>query len=290
MANRLHMAALILLGTVLQTGCTVCRYAQLISVDEPKQYCTKLDREVSLATYRSLADEAWGASQSCCPEDCTESDFLWGFREGFAQYVYAGGNGEPPALPPRVYWQTDMRTAAGSAAAQSWFEGYRVGARVARDGGYRRTATVTASASVRDCDACGCPEGTETAGLYDGSQLTSPVKTEGDFKPLSGPEYLSPQPVPAKNAETPAQPELVSPGTIELSAPTETQSEEPPIKTLDPIEKLLLREPQATSNAAREARSLSRIQLSKRSTTYDTQRPGTVSRKAARQLFIPVTR
>ena len=62
--------------------------------------------------------------------------------------------------PPRhgAYWQVDLRSPEGQVTVKSWFAGYRHGARVARENGYRDTATITVSASVRDCTPCGCPD------------------------------------------------------------------------------------------------------------------------------------
>ena len=143
------------LGT---TGCSVWSYAWRVNIFERKLFCEEEDSEISMATYRSWADQAWAETGACCPESCQAADYAWGFREGFAEYVYAGGNGEPPAMPPRPYWQADLRSREGAAAAASWFEGYRHGARVAREGGYREATTIKLSGSLRDCDACGCPD------------------------------------------------------------------------------------------------------------------------------------
>lgn len=167
-------------------GCSVCHYAKLTSRDEPALFSRKVDKVASLATYRALADQAWAETGAACPPQCTYEDYAWGFRQGFADYVYAGGNGEPPAVAPRPYWQVDMRNPAGAATVQSWFEGYRHGARVAREGGYRQTATVLASASVRDCTPCGCPEA--SAGYRSGCDCNNP---EGSLMP-AGPLLAAP--------------------------------------------------------------------------------------------------
>lgn len=150
--------ALLAAAVPILSGCTVLRVAHLVCIQEQELFCDKRDEKASLAAYRSLADEAWATHGDNCPEGCFAGDYAWGFREGFAQYVYAGGTGEPPAVPPRPYWQLDLRTPEGATSVQSWFEGYRFGARLAREGGYRKTATLTVSASLADCDACGCPD------------------------------------------------------------------------------------------------------------------------------------
>lgn len=176
-------AAVVLIGGLGLSGCSVWQYARLVNVHERKLYCEEADSEISMATYRSWADEAWAETGACCPESCLAGDYAWGFREGFAQFVYAGGDGEPPAMPPRPYWQTDQRTPEGATRVTSWFEGYRHGARVAREGGYREATTVRLSASLKDCDACGCPDG----------QCALPTATPA---PAAGPTLEAPEAIP----------------------------------------------------------------------------------------------
>ena len=171
-------------------GCSVYRYAKLVSIDEPKQFCERRDDVASMATYRSWADAAWSEQGIVCPEDCLSGDYSWGFREGFAGYVYAGGSGQPPALPPRPYWQVDMRTPEGARAVQSWFAGYRHGARLARDGGFRDLVTLSVSASLADCDACGCPDESPTAPLLQPATPSPMIDNDGEPPLLRQPTEL----------------------------------------------------------------------------------------------------
>ncbi|QDV77615.1 hypothetical protein [Botrimarina mediterranea] len=182
---RLSAAVLAVVGCLGTSGCSVWSYAWRVNVSERKLFCLEEDNEVSLATYRTWADQAWAEAGACCPEDCLAADYAWGFREGFAEYVYAGGNGEPPAMPPRPYWQADLRSREGAAAASSWFAGYRHGARVARDGGYRAATTLKLSGSLRDCDACGCQDN-ELCGV----QATEPADESGPV--LDAPSVIPP--------------------------------------------------------------------------------------------------
>ncbi len=229
MVNRLPVLAVLLCLGAMLPGCTVCQLAKLVSLEEPGIYNTKKDQKISLVTYRALADEAWAETGAICPEDCTSADFSWGFREGFAEYVYAGGSGEAPALPPRSYWQSDMRTAEGARAVRSWFQGYRYGAQMAREGGYRQTATVTASASVRDCDACGRPggcgeEGCNTCSLAEGGRrdVASPFE-------ISGPTFQQPEL---------QQPNRITPeGFVPAQESLPTPPTAPPLPLLEPSNK-----------------------------------------------------
>jgi hypothetical protein len=80
-----------------------------------------------------------------CPELLGSPDYALGFRDGFVDYVYAGGNGEPPPVPPRQYWNVMLRSPEGKQLADAWFAGYRHGAQIARDGGYRDLGTIRTS-------------------------------------------------------------------------------------------------------------------------------------------------
>lgn len=214
MASRTLKAALALTAIVTPlSGCSVWRYARLAAVSEPKQYCEPEDDKASMALYRSWAERAWAEHAGDCPPTCLAADYGWGFREGFAEYVYAGGTGEPPATPPRPYWQVDFRSPEGSLGVQSWFEGYRHGARVARDGGYRRCATLRVSASLADCGPCGRPnrDGTLLPDAGHGPRLV-PVEVDGPVSPAPSPtEVLVPLPEAAEPAQLPSPAEPAPP-------------------------------------------------------------------------------
>jgi hypothetical protein len=184
MHRRLFAAAVAVAGCLGISGCSVWSYAWRVNVTDQKLFCEDKDDELSMATYRSWADQAWAETGACCPDNCTQADYAWGFREGFAEFVYAGGDGEPPGMPPRPYWQADLRSREGAAAASSWFEGYRHGARVAKEGGYRDATTLKLSGSLRDCDACGCPDNKSCP-----LQLSAPHGT-------SGPVFSTPGVIP----------------------------------------------------------------------------------------------
>ena len=57
----------------------------------------------------------------------------------------AGGSGEPPPAPPRESCNIMLRSPNGQAEVADWYAGYRVGADVAHDGGYRERVTLQSS-------------------------------------------------------------------------------------------------------------------------------------------------
>src|SRR4051812_16230926 len=138
--------AFILLTCFFSTGC--CRLLGLsyrTTVFEPRLYNTYCDSSRSLAIYTQWADQAWLADGLPCLSGPPQPDYEDGFRDGFIDYVYAGGTGEPPPVPPRVYWNVLLRTESGKERVHQWFDGFRHGARVAREGGYREMSVVPTS-------------------------------------------------------------------------------------------------------------------------------------------------
>jgi hypothetical protein len=130
---------------VLLTGCTVCENARRTLIIEPSAFYWKTNKQRSLAVYSAWADAAWSEESQGCLELIGRAEYGIGFRDGFVDYVYAGGTGEPPPIPPRHLWNVDFRSEEGHQRAEDWFAGYRHGVQVARDGGYRSIATLRSS-------------------------------------------------------------------------------------------------------------------------------------------------
>ena len=130
---------------ILLSGCTVWQNARRTLIHEPAAYSWKHDRRRSVDAYRQLADQVWQQEAIHCPDLLTQPDYVMGFRDGFVDYVYAGGTGEPPPVPPRHFWNVVLRGPDGKQRVEQWFAGYRHGARVARDGGYRELGRLNSS-------------------------------------------------------------------------------------------------------------------------------------------------
>jgi hypothetical protein len=94
---------------------------------------------------RELAETAWGNYFNKNPKMEYSEDFKCGFKEGFSDYLFWGGTGAPPPVPPRCYWNYKYETPEGQKAAQNWFAGFRAGAESARESGYRKLVLVPAS-------------------------------------------------------------------------------------------------------------------------------------------------
>src|SRR5882757_3383044 len=153
LAWRIGGCGIILLWCMLSTGCCrVLGLAYRTTISEPGEYCPTSDRQVSLELYSKWADQAWRGESEACAESIMQPDYAVGFHDGFVDFVYSGGSGEPPPVPPRRFWNASFRTDEGKLRANQWFEGYRHGARVAREGGYRERATLHSSVADSQSD------------------------------------------------------------------------------------------------------------------------------------------
>jgi hypothetical protein len=110
------------------------------------EVCQAVEDHAERQRNKKWAAAAWRDVHAQAPG--LSADYGAGFREGFAQYLYQGGNGEPPLLPPPHYRKLRYQTPEGYQAIADWFAGYRHGAAVAHDGGFRQWVTGPSSLSA----------------------------------------------------------------------------------------------------------------------------------------------
>jgi hypothetical protein len=158
--------------TLLLTGCTPLANTVKDSIVEPVDYCVHRNEYVEKRRNDQLAETAWyefesnshpaysesgallimaGPALEKDSPDCRASftlDFGLGFKAGFSTYLFEGGSGNPPPVPPRCSWRAEMETPQGRRAIQDWFNGYRTGAAVARQSGYRELVTLPANTAL----------------------------------------------------------------------------------------------------------------------------------------------
>ena len=130
-------------------GCGPFALATHVLVIEPIQYCKTADDILERRRDYTLAEETWQVFAQAHPDHPSSPDYANGFKDGFADYVYAGGTGEPPPLPPRQYWRITYETPQGHQAIEDWFDGYRHGAAMAQQSGYRQWVTIPSSVPAR---------------------------------------------------------------------------------------------------------------------------------------------
>ncbi len=226
-AGRPHSAigtrASLIIGALLTAilpGCTLCQNIKRSVLSEPTRYCASADRWRSIRTYRGWADEVYTRMFGCGGEVHYSDAFEAGFKDGFADYVYGGGSGEPPPVAPREFWDVRYRTPEGDARAADWFDGYRHGARVARDEGFRERALAPTSKLLLD-----------------------PVEYRYELS------HQGEMPIPAVAPEPPKV-ESVPLGPIEPGAQSPTApSEEPEVELPSPTEQPPLLQPPSIERA-----------------------------------------
>jgi len=126
-------------------GCYPVALATRTCVIEPIQYCKIADDIQERRRDYALAEETWQVFAQAHPDHPASPDYECGFKDGFADYLYAGGTGEPPPVPPRQYWRITYEAPQGHQAIEDWFAGFRFGAAVARASGYRELVTIPSS-------------------------------------------------------------------------------------------------------------------------------------------------
>jgi len=126
----------------LAQGCSPLADDTRSLIIEPIQYCEPLDDLIASSRSRTFANSAWVELKQNHPEQDYSPDYETGFKSGFAHYLYAGGTGGLPPVPPRPYWRSRYQTPEGYLAVQDWFAGFRHGAAAAQESGYRQWMTV----------------------------------------------------------------------------------------------------------------------------------------------------
>jgi hypothetical protein len=201
--------------SVFCAGCSLFRSAEQTLLIDPLTYSTRKDSQRTKHQYRQWADAAWQAEMAANPEPCQSIEYKRGFEDGFADYLYAGGTGEPPPVPPRRLWNLDYRTPAGQHAVENWFCGFRRGAGAARDAGYRTMVTVPSSVLLHQDSVAVAPP----PGAISEAKETNEAKAPKAPSPFE--EVPSPIPVEFKGRPEPHTPEPPQPlPQIETLSPT----------------------------------------------------------------------
>lgn len=131
--------ALSLFGwSILCSGCALIE-------DGNRNLCVALSTPIEthreMARNRRWAEDAWrGVAGNGGPCKHT-NDYAQGFKDGYAEYLFRGGDSEPPLVAPLHYRQLRYQTPKGYLAVEDWFAGYRHGAALARDSGARQFVT-----------------------------------------------------------------------------------------------------------------------------------------------------
>ncbi len=128
-----RVVGVLLLGA-LNSGCSLGGIAARNLCNEANLFQDTCTEKIQLGR---LANQTWEIVRSQSPPCHYSEDYACGFKDGFMDFVDAGGTGEPPPLPPKRYQRLRFQTPQGWKAAEDWYAGFRHGAAVARDSGCR---------------------------------------------------------------------------------------------------------------------------------------------------------
>ena len=101
---------------------------------EPKCF-NNCDRS---AIYERMACRYWAKYMRSTN---ASTHFHAGFLEGYADYLYRGGKGVAPPIPPRRYWEPTTSMGRQNAVSE-WKGGFQAGAEAARETGHRELLVV----------------------------------------------------------------------------------------------------------------------------------------------------
>jgi hypothetical protein len=93
------------------------------------------------------ANQAWNERKHIFVDEPQLFDFGEGFRAGYSA-VASGGNGCPPPLPPRKYWNWKYSSPEGQAKTAAWFAGYPYGAAASEEDGAGLWREIQVSESI----------------------------------------------------------------------------------------------------------------------------------------------
>jgi hypothetical protein len=176
---------------ILTLGCQLANNAA-----HNLSYEAKLSTAAALehCTYEKLARASWDKVQQTEDGEKLPKEYAQGFKDGFVDYLQFGGSGQPPYVPPKQYWGPYFRTPKGHQAVDDWYVGFRHGAAVAQQTGYREWATLPSAATT---ERTGNPVGP----IDPGSGIPLALANH----PLAAPQKFAP-PILLAPSESPAGP------------------------------------------------------------------------------------
>jgi hypothetical protein len=230
-------------------GCSLIENATRNLVVDPIHFSPHVSEWTACRRNDKLAEAAWNYIRQINPE-CEESvHYARGFKQGFADYLAAGGTGAPPPIPPRQYWRTSYQTPRGHQAVEDWYAGFRHGATMAQDSGFRQWITVPSSltqpaigdelaeAPTLNGSVLKPAVGSSVAAAKK-PRLGPPKKAESSATIASRPPAGAAAPERAVPTIVPVHQENVAPpaGTLDKAAP-----QGPPISVVSPVPGVIIK-------------------------------------------------
>jgi hypothetical protein len=146
------------------------------------------------------AKMAWLRCRDLYANVCNPYDFGQGFRDGY-ESICMGGNGCPPAMPPRTYWSTCCHSTDGNCRVMAWYDGFHHGVLAAQCDGCEGRCNILCAHDLYGQEPC----------EVDYDDIEVQVQPEGQFDSEYGPGYLPgnqyvPTEMPPQPLSTPPAP------------------------------------------------------------------------------------
>ena len=167
---------------------------------------TPIAEHREVARNQRWAEDAWNGVCSAKPGPYSVA-YAHGFKDGYAEFLFRGGDGEPPLVAPPYYRRLQDQTPEGFAAIQDWFHGYRHGASVARDSGARQWVTGPSALPVESHES-----------MAETFQPPAPVPASVEIQTPTVSPAATPAPAERPSAKS-REPKATSPSPILPTAP-----------------------------------------------------------------------
>ncbi len=241
------------------SGCNLFKLAAFNAQNEPHMY---QNQEKLKKRAVEFAEEAWANRLSHMKTDSPPPKaFECGYIDGFADYLFLGGNGSPPAIPPPYLRRYQYLSPEGHTEIEDYYAGFAAGAADAKASGQRIYFTVPISSQLQKADKL-LEQATETDVPIREELPTpkeAPKEAEGGTTRVapalppavvvSSPRVADATPAPPRIADAstphvldagPAHPELLRPpqgnSTIELPVgPANTVASTTPVAPTTPV-------------------------------------------------------
>ncbi len=151
-SRRTGCGVLLLLWLPLGLGCGVVsethhvfKLCKRTTFFEPARFLYYRSDRLTRMQNEKLASRVWRKTVRESPDMHFTADYARGFVAGFSDYLYRGGSGAPPPIPPREYWSVGRQQAIPQQAILDWFDGFRHGSAECIRCGYRDAVVLPSS-------------------------------------------------------------------------------------------------------------------------------------------------
>lgn len=204
-----------LASCLLSCGCGLVGNATRVLVCEPTAFNHWLEERRAEKRNAQLAEQHWHEVVCARMGEPTTDDYSHGFREGFVDFLRRGVPDYVPDLPPREYWKTAYQSPEGYQAIQEWYSGFKHGASVARDKGYRQWMAVPYGPATSAAATPVAAAGPLLPGPMVGAPDGPPYSTTPAVRPTLEVEPEAPRAPASIPMEMPNGPELPAPRKLD---------------------------------------------------------------------------